>query len=214
LRQPEVLVEAMQVLQKQQYDQAEQTVKQTQQQATQFVKPLFHQANDPVIGNPNGKITIVEFFDYQCPHCVDMAPVLTAIVKANPDVRIIYKDFPVRGPMSEAAARAALAANMQGKYETLHHALLTANQPLTNDTIFVIAGKAGLDVNKLKTDMNSDTVNNQLQAINDLAQKLKLFGTPAFFIGQTNTNKNGSILYIPGQMNEKQLQTQIDKVSK
>jgi protein-disulfide isomerase len=116
IQKPEVLVEALQVLQAKQSQQAERTVKETQKIAAAYADPLFHQENDPIGGNPNGKVTIVEFFDYQCPHCVDMAPIIDSIVKANPDVRVVYKEFPVRGPLSKLAASAALAANQQGKY--------------------------------------------------------------------------------------------------
>lgn len=209
LKKPEVLVEALQILQKKQYDQAEQTVKQTQQTAGNFTKALFHQANDPVAGNADGKVTVVEFFDYQCPHCIDMAPVMAAIIKANPDVRIIFKEFPIRGPMSEFASRAALAANKQGKYVDFSHALLTANQPLSQDVIFDIAKKQGLDVDKLKKDMTDKSVDDQLKDTIKLAQNLKLFGTPAFFIGKTDDS--GKISYVPGQMDQKQMQDSIDK---
>ena len=212
LQNPQVIVQVLQVLQRKQFEQAEQTVKKTQQTAGQFATPLFHQANDPVAGNASGKISIVEFFDYQCPHCVDMAPVISAIIKANPDVRVVYKEFPIRGPVSEFASRAALAANMQGKYIEFSHAVLTAPQPLTQDTILDLAKKSGLDVDKLKTDMNSEAVTKQIQANTKLAQDLKLFGTPAFFIGKTNSST--SINYVPGQMDQKQLQTAIDSASK
>jgi len=211
LQNPQVIVEVLQILQRKQFEQAEQTVKKTQETAGQFAKPLFHEAGDPVAGNANGKISIVEFFDYQCPHCVDMAPVMSEVIKANPDVRVIYKEFPIRGPVSEFAARAALAANKQGKYVELSHALLTTQQPLTQESILEIAKKTGLDMDKLKTEMNSEAVSNQIKATIKLAQDLKLFGTPAFFIGKTTGT---AINYVPGQMNQKQLQDAIDSANK
>lgn len=215
LSKPEVLVEALQVLQQKQMEDAKNTVKQTQEVAPKFANALFKQANDPTAGNPNGKVTVVEFFDYQCPHCVDMAPVMEAIVKANPNVRVIYKEFPIRGPMSEMAARAALAANLQGKYVVFSHALLTSKtQPLTQDLIFQIAKSTGLDVEKLKKDMNSPAVDAQLKANMKLAQDLKLFGTPALFIAKTDNSNTGSINYIPGQADQNQLQGFIDQASK
>jgi protein-disulfide isomerase len=212
LKNPQVIVEVLQILQRKQYEQAEQTMKKTQQTANQYVSPLFHQASDPVAGNPKGKVTVVEFFDYQCPHCVSMTPVMDAIIKANPDVRVVYKEFPIRGPVSEVAARAALAANMQGKYTVFSHALLAASQPLTQESILDIAKKVGLNVDKLKSDMNSDTVNKQLKENTKLAQDLKLFGTPAFFIGKTNNTSE--VNYVPGQMDQAQLQAAIDTASK
>lgn len=208
---PEVLVEALQVLQKRQFEDAQKTVKQTQQIATKFADPLFHQANDPFAGNPNGAITVVEFFDYQCPHCVDMAPILDAIVKANPDVRVVYKEFAIRGPLSEFAARAALAANKQVKYFELSHAIFKLPQPLTQDAILKAAKDNGLDVEKLKKDMTDKAIDDQLKATTKLGTDLKLFGTPAFFIGKTNTGANGTIVYFPGEMKQEQIQTEINK---
>ncbi|VVC76740.1 Disulfide bond formation protein D [Aquicella siphonis] len=209
---PEVLVEAMQVLQQKQYEQAQQTVKQTQQTASSFAKSLFHQANDPVAGNPDGKVTVVEFFDYQCPHCVDMAPVMSSIIKANPDLRVVFKDFPIRGPVSEFAARAALAANKQGKYDAFSHALLTSGQPLTQDSVLQTAKTIGLNVDKLKKDMEDQSIKDQLKANIKLAQDLKLFGTPALFIGKTNAKGSDTISYVPGSTDQKQLQSMIDQV--
>lgn len=210
IRNPEVLVEAMQVLQRKQYEQAQQTVKQTQKIASSFAKPLFHEANDPISGNPNGKVTVVEFFDYQCPHCVDMVPTISAIIKANPDLRVVYKEFPIRGPISEFAAKAALAANKQGKYETFSHALLTTGAPLTQESILQTAKTVGLNMDQLKKDMDDSSIQNQLKANIKLAQDLKLFGTPALFVGQTNT-QGTQINYIPGQTDITQLQSMIDK---
>lgn len=210
IRQPEVLVEAMQVLQQRQMEQAQQTLKQTQQSAPTFANVLFKQPSDPVVGNPNGKITIVEFFDYQCPHCVDMAPIMDAILKANPNLRVVYKEFPIRGPLSETASRAALAAHKQGKYHEFYSALMSANQPLTEAIIFQIAKAQGLDVDKLKTDMKDPSIDKQLKDNAKLAQDLKLLGTPAFFIGKSDAT--GNISYIPGQATQKQLQEIIDSI--
>lgn len=211
---PEVLMEAAQALQQQQLNQEQQIVKQTQQVAPKFANALFHQANDPIAGNPNGKVALVEFFDYQCPHCVDLAPVVASLIKANPDLRVIYKDFPIRGPMSDLAARAAVAANMQGKYDAFSHALLTTNQPLTQDSIFKIAKDNGINVDQLKKDMNNPKVLDQIKANLALAQNLKLFGTPALFIaGPNGQNGKGTISYMPGQFPQDQLQAAIKQAA-
>ena len=211
LDKPEVLVEALQSFQRKQYEQAEQTVKKTQANVSQFANALFKQTNDPVAGNANGKVTVVEFFDYQCSHCVDMAPVIESIIKSNPDVRLVFKEFPIRGPLSQFAARAALAANKQGKYYELHNALLTTKQPLTEAGVFEIAKGAGLNVDQLKKDMDDKSVENQLKDNLKLAQDLKLFGTPAFFIGKTDTQNAKNINYVPGALDQKQMQDMIDK---
>lgn len=211
LKKPEVLVEVMQILQRKQYEEAQQVVKDTQKNAAQFADHLFNQKSDPVVGNPNAKKTIVEFFDYQCAHCVTMGPVLDNLVKSNPNIRIVYKEFPIRGPMSEMAAKAALAAHKQGKYNALHQALLTSNQPLSADIIFKLAKSAGVNVEQLKKDMNSSEISQQIQANIKLGQDLKLLGTPAFFIGNAE-NKSAAINYVPGEMSQKQLQEAAEKI--
>ncbi len=211
LQKPEILMQAFQILQQKQMQEAEQSVKKTQSIANNFATALFHTSNDPVAGNPNGTVTIAEFFDYQCPHCVDMAPTIAGIIKANPNVRVVFKEFPIRGPMSEVAARAALAANKQGKYYDFMHALLTSNQQLTNDVIFTIAKNSGVNVDQLKKDMDSAAIKDQLKANMKLAQDLKLFGTPAVFVGKTNTGSGTNINYYPGQVTQDQLQGLIDK---
>lgn len=211
LQKPEVIVQAIQNFQQKQYQQAEETIKQTQKSVAAYSTPLFHQSNDPIVGNPNGKVTIVEFFDYQCQHCVEMAPTIEAVIKANPDVRFIFKEFPIRGPASELGARAALAANKQGKYFDFSHALLLSKQPITQELIDQTAKTVGLNVDQLKKDMNDKVIEQQLQENTKLAQNLKLFGTPAFFVGKTDAKTSDNINYIPGQVDQAQLQGFIDK---
>ncbi|HVE44294.1 MAG TPA: DsbA family protein [Gammaproteobacteria bacterium] len=206
---PEVLMESMQALQQKQYQEAEKTIKETQKNVGAFSAALLRQANDPVAGNRNGKVTIVEFFDYQCPHCVSMAPVIESAMKANPELRVVFKELPIRGPASELAARAAIAANKQGKYYEFSHSLLVLNKPLTEEVIFTTAKNTGLNVDQLKKDMNDKSTSAQLEANRKLAQDLKLFGTPAIFIAKTNATSN--ITYVPGQMNDEQIKQAIDK---
>lgn len=208
---PEVLVEALQVLQKKQFDEAQKTVKQTQSIAPQYAEPLFHQPKDPSAGNENAPVTIVEFFDYQCPHCADMAPVLDALVRDDQDIRVVFKEFAIRGPISEFAARAALAANLQGKYLIYNHALFKLPSPLTQESILQAAKDVGLDVDKLKADMESQPIKDQLKETTKLGTDLKLFGTPAFFIGKTATKENGTITYYPGEMKKEQMIKEVNK---
>lgn len=140
-----------------------------------------------------------------------MAPVITDIIKANPDVRVVFKDFPIRGPLSEFAARAALAANKQGKYYEFSHALLNANKPLTQELVFEVAKKQGLNVEQLKKEMNDQSISEQIKNTQKLAQNLKLFGTPAFFIGKTSATNGQNVNYVPGRMDQTQMQAAIDK---
>ena len=213
---PDVIIQALQVYQQQQMDEAKKTIQKTQATSPQYVDALFRQAGDPVGGNPQGKITVVEFFDYQCPHCVDMAGVIEGLIKNNPDVKIVFKEFPIRGPVSELAARAALAAKEQGKYVELHKALMESKQPLTEDNIYTIAESVGLDVAKLITTMKSAAVDQQIKATYKLAQQLQLLGTPAIFVAKSNVTKTSpasSIIFIPGEVTADQMNQIMQKLS-
>lgn len=175
---------------------------------------LLHKSGDPVAGNPKGSVTVVEFFDYQCSHCMNMAPTISAIISSNPNVRWVFKELPIRGAMSQVASRAALAANMQGKYYSFNHALLTTNQPLTEEFILQTAKENRLNISKLKNDMNSARISAQIKANFALASKLGVEGTPAFFIAKTNAANDAEINFQLGEMSQSQLQTAIDKATK
>lgn len=215
---PDVIIQALQSYQQKQMDEAKKTIQKTQDTSPQFADALFHQASDPVAGNPNGKITVVEFFDYQCPHCVDMTPVVEGLIKSNPDVKVVFKEFPIRGPISEVATKAALAAKEQGKYFEFHKALMNSKQePLTEDAIYQAAKSVGIDVDKLKAAMKSGNVDQQIKANYKLAQQLGLLGTPALFIAKSDVSKTSpatAIVFIPGQADSAQMNQAIDKVSK
>lgn len=213
MQHPQVIIDAVNSLQKAEFEKMQ---KKSLESALTNVAPLFHQANDPVVGNPKGKVTVVEFFDYQCPHCVEMAPVIDGLIKANPDLRIVMKDFPIRGPVSLLAAKAAIAANMQGKYWPFHQAIMKQAEGLTEVKIYSIAKDQGLDVAKLKTDMNSAAVDDQIKGTFKLAQDLQLMGTPALFVAKTDLPKgapSSSIQFIGGQVDQKTLQADIDKTA-
>lgn len=219
IKNPDVVVQSLEAYQQKQMVKAEETIRDTQKNAPEFANALFHQNNDPITGNKAGKISIVEFFDYQCSHCINVASMLESFIHKNSDVKIIFKDFPIRGPMSNFAAKAALAANLQNKYTLFHHALMETaakNLPLTEDLILNAAKTAGLDINKLKVDMNNKEIEQQLKTNMQLAQQLKLMGTPAFFIAASNVDQKtpaDKIVFVPGELNEVQLQQIIAKVS-
>lgn len=175
------------------------------------VDNLLNHAGNPVAGNPNGAVSVVEFFDYQCSHCANMAPTIANIIKANPDVRIVFKDYPIRGPMSDFAAHAAIAANKQGKYPELNHAMLTTGLSLTEDNIYDLAKAAGINVTQLKKDMNSSATKSQLKSNQSLASELNINGTPAFFIGKSNAKKISDLNFVLGEMSQSELQDAINK---
>ena len=147
-------------------------------------------ANDPgapAIGNThapssNPDVTIVEFFDYTCPYCKAVEPRLEALLKADPKVRLVLKEFPILAPQSLLATRAALAATRQGKYAQYHNAMMRFEGHLTEADIFEMAKTSGLDVARLKRDMNAPWVSDQIIAVFNQARGIRVFQTPAFIV--------------------------------
>jgi protein-disulfide isomerase len=144
---------------------------------------IFEDPNAPVVGNPQGDVTLVEFFDYRCPYCKQVAPAIQALLSEDKQLRIVYKEFPVLGPESVTASRAALAARNQGKYEALHRALIEMKGQITEAAVFNAAKSVGIDVERLKRDMAAPEINRMLQANNQLAMALDIHGTPGFVVG-------------------------------
>ncbi len=216
IQNPEVVIKSLQGYQQKQFSEQTKKFEKIQQNAPKFANQLFHQTNDPVAGNPNGAITIVEFFDYQCPHCIDAAAAIQELIKANPNVRIVLKEFPIRGAMSDLATRAALAAQKQGKYVAMHTALMTSKtEPLTENTIYDLAKTAGLNVDQLKADMKGQSVEQQIKTNYQLAKDLEIMFTPVFFIAKSNVSTSttpGGIVFIPGQVSAAQLTEILKKI--
>lgn len=209
---PEVLVEVSQVLQQKQQKAMQESAMTA---ITQNAAEIFT-GNIAVAGNPKGKVTLVEFFDYQCGHCKQMKPVLDELIKADSNLRVIYMEFPIFGKTSEFASKAALAAAMQGKYDAMHQALLKMDKHLDDKMVMDAAKSAGLNLTKLKADMDSKKVNDILVANRKLAEKLHLMGTPAFIIGATPDGKykEGSTpAFVPGAASQKTLQDLIKNAS-
>jgi protein-disulfide isomerase len=144
---------------------------------------VFNDPATPVGGNPHGNVTLVEFFDYRCPYCKQVEPSLEAMLKQDPQLRLVYKEFPILGPASLTAAKAAIAAQAQGKYDAFHAAMMAAHGNITDDTVYRIAGSVGLDIDRLKHDMASPAVAQAIKANLKLADTLDIRGTPAFVIG-------------------------------
>ena len=146
---------------------------------------LVRDTKSPVGGNPAGDVTIVEFFDYRCPYCKQVEPALEALLKEDSRIRIVYKEFPILGPQSLVATQVALAAFKQGpqKYARLHAALMSAKGELSQDSIFKAAETTGLDVAKIKADMNGRDIDALIKRNYDLAEALNIRGTPAFIVG-------------------------------
>jgi protein-disulfide isomerase len=137
----------------------------------------------PVLGNAGGDVSIVVFTDYTCSYCKAVEPRLREAVNADGNVRLVIKEFPILTPESLIAARAALASVNQGGYEAYHRALMDFTGQLTEAIIFEEAARAGLDVARLREDMETAEVNDAIIGNFNLARGLRVFQTPTFVIG-------------------------------
>ena len=181
VKHPEVIEEAVQALRAKQETEAE--AEYTKAMArTKAALPRFRQAleRDPrdFVANPNGKITVTEFFDYRCPHCKNAAAAVLGIAKANPDVRVVFKEMPIFGAVSEHAARVAIAAKARGDYLGLYTALMAADG-LDDAAIDKLAGEHGVSAEAV----DEKAANQQIKDVHKLAESLGVTGTPTFIIG-------------------------------
>lgn len=179
LKNPAIIREAMRVLQTQ-----EEAEKQARAALAlkQYRSELVLDAHSPVGGNPKGDITVVNFFDYNCGYCKRVALTVSAVLKSDPNVRVVYKEFAILGPQSILAARAALAAKRQGKYHEFHGALMSTERANAN-SVAAIARDLALDYAKLVKDMEDPAIDEQLERTYRLATAIGINGTPAFVIG-------------------------------
>lgn len=178
---PQVLVESLQRMQ-----QERQRVGQTDEIAKIIAArsgEIFNDPATPVGGNPQGDVSLVEFFDYNCPYCRRVTPTLVEIEKDDPELRFVYKEWPILGPNSEFAARAALASRDQGKYVAFHKALMLASGLVNESKVLEMAAQVGLDVGRLKQDMEAPEITASIERNRELAQALRITGTPSFVIG-------------------------------
>jgi|TARA_R110000744_G_scaffold64294_22_gene132310 protein-disulfide isomerase len=146
---------------------------------------LENDPNAPVLGNPDGDVTVVEFFDYNCPYCRRVKPEMEALLAADPNVRVVYREWPILGDGSVFAARAALASRNQGKYEEFHWAMMQLKERAEEASILRTAEDIGLDVAQLRRDMNGPEIEEHIQTSMRLAQSLGFSGTPSFVIGDS-----------------------------
>jgi protein-disulfide isomerase len=177
---PELVLEALQALE----------ARQAQAQATTAASVLTEERgllerdpNAPILGNPEGDVTIVEFFDYNCPYCKRAMPEVNALLAEDTNVRLVLREWPILSEGSAFAARAALASRQQGKYAEMHDALMTMRGKVEAEAVLRIAGEVGLDVEKLKIDMQSPEVEEHIATSMRLAEALGFNGTPSFVVG-------------------------------
>lgn len=204
---PEVLVEAAQALQAKQ---SQKMQSQALKAVAQNTKQLFQDPNAPVAGANDPKVVLVEFFDYQCSHCKAMEPIISDLLKSDSNLKIVYKQLPIFGDSSEYAAKAALASVKQNKFAEFHDALFKADKALNKDSVMQIAQSVGLDTKQLEKDMNDPAIEQQIKDNFELAQALRLVGTPSLVL----TNKRLTEFdFIPGATSKDDLQKRIDKLA-
>jgi protein-disulfide isomerase len=180
LQNPQILVEVQGALEsKMAREEAERTKKLVAENA----KELYRHPDAPVAGNPNGDITVVEFFDYNCGYCKRGFHNILELIEKDKNVRVVFKELPILSKDSEDAARIALAARAQGKYWELHRALIESKGRVTEAFALETAGKLGLDVEKLKADKDSEPVKAELARVEALARSMNITGTPHFLVG-------------------------------
>lgn len=182
LEHPEVIVEALQAYERRQEEaEAErQRVALIEQRSNLNEDPL-----SPVLGNPEGDVTVVEFFDYRCPYCRRAAEVLQELVAVDPNVRLVMKEYPILSQESVEAARVALAAAKQNRYEVFHFALMEKGGSMSEAEVMAIAEASGLDMVRLQQDLQLPEIEEALRRNYALAEAIGVNGTPAMVVGNT-----------------------------
>jgi protein-disulfide isomerase len=182
LNNPEIIIEAIQSLRER-----NERDKKTKAQANlvKFRTEIFNDPDTPVGANSKGDVTIVEFFDYRCGFCKRVFPDIMKVINADKNVRYVFKEFPILGPESVTASRAALAAWTvdKSKYEAFHQAMMEAKGRLPESRVMKLAAKAGYDAKALKKAMKDSRIDKMLEKNFALAKALDINGTPGFVIG-------------------------------
>jgi protein-disulfide isomerase len=184
IKNPEVLQEAIAELEK---HQARNEAEKSKAAIKENAELLFNSPRHVVVGNPNGDVTFVEFFDYNCGYCKRAMADMTALMETDAKLKVVLKEFPVLGPGSQDAARVGVAVRMQDKtgkkYLDFHQRLMTGRGQVDKARALAAAKQAGLDVARIEKDMASDEVRISLEESFKLADKLGVNGTPAYVIG-------------------------------
>ncbi|SLN54505.1 Disulfide bond formation protein D precursor [Pseudoruegeria aquimaris] len=180
LENPEIVMQAVEILRQRDQQAKADAVRNVLDQQRDL---LERDPNAPVIGNPDGDVTVVEFFDYNCPYCKRAAPIVKGVIAGDGNVRVVYREWPILGEGSVFAARAALAARNQGKYEEFHWALMDLKGRANEASVMRVARELGMDEAQLRADMQAPEVETHIQISMSLAEQLGFSGTPSFVIG-------------------------------
>ncbi|WAP71422.1 DsbA family protein [Jiella pelagia] len=144
---------------------------------------IFADPASPIAGNPEGDVTLVQFFDYNCSYCRAAAPIVRQAKDADAGLKLVYKEFPILGSGSRFAAQAALASRKQDKYEEFHSALMGHSGAINESSTLDIAERVGLDVHQLQRDIQDPVVMAAVERNLALGLDLRITGTPSFFVG-------------------------------
>ena len=180
MERPEILIEMSELLQQRQ---AQEKKENARSAILSNRERLFEDDNAPVLGNPDGDATVVEFFDYNCPYCKKATGPLKELIGTDGGVRLVYREWPILNERSVFAAKAALASQAQGRYEEFHWALMDLKR-VTRDSTLELAASIGLDIDKLQADMEAPRINKHIEDSMTLARELGFSGTPSFVIGE------------------------------
>lgn len=194
---PSILRDAITAMQEDEARQAQQAVSAA---LSEHRAALERDPEDPVLGNPDGDVTVVEFLDPRCGYCKQLHPTMRELLRRDPMVRLVVKDIPILGPNSVFASHALLAAQAQGKYEPLLEALMALRGEPTEAVLKEMAGKIGLDWARLRRDMQDPAITRRIEGHLGLARALGIQGTPALVIGDA---------LIPGAVDIAQLQAAV-----
>jgi len=182
---PEAVMEALQAFREKERLAEEESAKKAMAQRGD---ELNHDPNSVVFGNPEGDVTVVEFFDYHCPYCKAMIDSVLDTVNNDGKVRLVMKELPILGPDSVYAARAAIASRKQHLYPEFHKALMHMKGPLNENSVMQTAASVGLNVDQLKQDMDDKEVESIISANMNLARAIKVDGTPGWVVGDKLTS--------------------------
>ena len=190
---PELIANALQLAEQKRIEAAQQAIKDN-------MDALTNNPNDGILGNPDGKVVLVEFFDFSCGYCHKIYPAIKNVVAKNPDLKVVAKSMTFVAPVSKYAAKAALAAKEQGKFEAVYKGLFEAQGPLTEAKVDEIAVLSGVDLEQMKADMNSPKIEKALNDMSDLAGKINVTGVPTLVL-------NGKVVQT---LDEAVIQSEID----
>jgi len=200
LENPEIVMQAVEILRARDAAAAEAAAQETLSEGR---AALERDPNAPVLGNPDGDVTVVEFFDYNCPYCQRAGEQVNEALGLDDGIRVVMREWPILGEGSVWAARAALASRTQGMYPEFHEALMGARTRLGETTVLKIAADIGLDVVQLRADMDAPEVTAHIETSMQLAQQLGFSGTPSFVVGET---------LAPGLITSAQLLEMVDEL--